>query len=336
MNAEFADAINDAINGTINLGFGIYDRIYQNNTDQVNRELQEKFFNQQYALANEQFDWNKKVAENNFNLQQQQFNYQKQLNQLQMDREDTAYQRAVTDLKNAGLSPLALTGGSQAQPLNAGTAPQMDVNGVNTAYGAKQDYYNRKREQANFERQMEFNQRQQHYNMILQNARLMQDVRSARYDNRIKAEEIRTKKFENDWYNEHGYRPHDVALVLSDFLKSDGMQKFLKSASELGETFAKGFADAIDKLVNILDPEVEPLDRDEIYSKLSKHEIDALESFEKETGVDITQLQPDELIRFADEFQKVLDDDPDSPFSEVSLKEKIKRSWHKLKSKFKR
>ena len=62
-------------------------------------------------------------------INQENINYQKQANALQMTREDNAYQRAVRDAQRAGLSPLAVlgTGGAQSQPL---TAPQLSQNPV--------------------------------------------------------------------------------------------------------------------------------------------------------------------------------------------------------------
>lgn len=62
-------------------------------------------------------------------INQENINYQKKVNALQMSREDNAYQRAVKDAQRAGLSPLAVigSGGASAQPL---TAPQLSHNPV--------------------------------------------------------------------------------------------------------------------------------------------------------------------------------------------------------------
>lgn len=56
-----------------------------------------------------QLDWSK-----------EQFNWQKQQWQTELDRQDTAYQRAVSDAMKAGLSPLAVSGGAAS---NAGMTP---------------------------------------------------------------------------------------------------------------------------------------------------------------------------------------------------------------------
>ena len=60
-------------------------------------------------------------------INQENINYQKKVNAMQMTREDNAYQRAVRDAQRAGLSPLAVlgTGGAANQPL---TAPQISQN----------------------------------------------------------------------------------------------------------------------------------------------------------------------------------------------------------------
>lgn len=62
----------------------------------------------------------------NYNQQSKQFEYQKELNKLQMQREDTQYQRTVNDMRQAGLSPLAMQGLNSSSPLTSAAAPQFD------------------------------------------------------------------------------------------------------------------------------------------------------------------------------------------------------------------
>lgn len=62
----------------------------------------------------------------NYNQQAKQFEYQKELNKLQMQREDTQYQRTVNDMRQAGLSPLAMQGLNSSTPLTSAVAPQFD------------------------------------------------------------------------------------------------------------------------------------------------------------------------------------------------------------------
>lgn len=68
----------------------------------------------------------------NFQQQKENLNYQQYLNTLRMKREDNAYQRAVADMKKAGLSPLGAVA-SSAGELSTGETPQIDISGVNEA-----------------------------------------------------------------------------------------------------------------------------------------------------------------------------------------------------------
>ena len=109
---------------------------------------------EQNKLAQDNLNLNEKVSQQNFDLQKEQFDYQKQLNQTVMEREDSAYQRQVEDLKQAGLSPLMVSGGASATPLTSATAPQQDISGINEAthnmMSAYNDIFNRKMSRLQF------------------------------------------------------------------------------------------------------------------------------------------------------------------------------------------
>lgn len=98
--------------------------------------------------SKKQQDLAAKTSQENFNLQQAQFEYQKDLNNTVMDREDNSMQRQVSDLKAAGISPLALTNGASATPLTSANAPLHDISGIQTALqnqlGAFNDIFNRR------------------------------------------------------------------------------------------------------------------------------------------------------------------------------------------------
>ena len=90
-----------------------------------------EIFGQEYGTLTDL--WNnftgktsKDIAEKNYNLQREQFDYQKQLNDLMMEREDTAYQRAVKDAQAAGLSASSVSGGAAAAGASSAPAPQIN------------------------------------------------------------------------------------------------------------------------------------------------------------------------------------------------------------------
>lgn len=61
---------------------------------------------------------NKQIAEQNLAFQQQNYEYQKALQQQIFEREDSAYERTANDMRNAGLSPLSMQGTNAAgQPI---------------------------------------------------------------------------------------------------------------------------------------------------------------------------------------------------------------------------
>lgn len=194
------------------------------------------------ALGYSNFRLNKEYAAKNFQLQQQAFNYQQQLNQLQMDREDNAFQRRVADLKRAGLSPLMATEGAQAGNLLSGNAPQMDLSGVNSStqglMNAKKDYAQRNLMQAQFKLQS-----------YLQIAQLSADLVGAMQEYQKNKLDLEYQQGLNNYVKEHGYRNLNWQSELITLLENL-LGKF--NFSNVGDSLADGLnlgKDRVNKMI---------------------------------------------------------------------------------------
>ncbi len=69
---------------------------------------------------------NKEIAEKNLAFLKEKYNYEKQLQERLFGREDTSYQRTVSDMKAAGLSPLMMSGINPAGSNVLTTTPHND------------------------------------------------------------------------------------------------------------------------------------------------------------------------------------------------------------------
>ncbi len=83
--------------------------------------------NKNYQAQKDANATNLAIANKNLDYQKQAFQYNKNLNSLQMQRQDTSYQRAVADAQKAGFSPLVAAGITpSAATVSTLTAPQMN------------------------------------------------------------------------------------------------------------------------------------------------------------------------------------------------------------------
>lgn len=133
--------------GTLASGLITY-AIHRHDSDETTPGTSAYYNKQALDMTQSNLALNEKTAQQNYDLSKEQFEYQKQLNELTMQREDTSYQRQIKDLQSAGLSPLMIGNGANASPLTSASAPQFDISGINTAVGnaigAYNDIYNRK------------------------------------------------------------------------------------------------------------------------------------------------------------------------------------------------
>lgn len=171
----------------------------------------------QADLAQSSLDLNKSTSEQNFNLQKEQFNYQQELNETIMQREDSAMQRQVADLKAAGLSPLMVSGGASATPLNSATAPQRDISGINQAIGnlmgAYNDIFNRK-----------MNRHQFMLNTVAQSAQLYTQIAESKLNQKKIKLENDILDLDYKYYKNHPERNLGLTQVLTN-LASGILQK---------------------------------------------------------------------------------------------------------------
>lgn len=161
--------------------------------------LQNKKDKESQSLAQDNLDLNKIVATQNYDLAKQQFEYQKDLNQTVMEREDNAMQRQIADLKAAGMSPLMASGGASATPLTSANAPQMDLSGVNTAMGnmlsAYNDIFNRRMTRQQFR-----------LNAVLQTADAYNKIAEAKLQRRYLGLQADYLDAELKYNKSHGFR----------------------------------------------------------------------------------------------------------------------------------
>lgn len=235
-----------AILSLVGLIAGIASNASQSSAQDKALETQEEGQNKSLELQKENLDFQKKVADRNFGLLENAYNQQQIENQITREREDTAFQRQVSDLQKAGLSPLMVSGGSPASALSVGSAPQYDATGISTATAglgsAINDLFKTKREKQEIKSALKAN-----IISALGNGPIntMNQYLGAR-EQKLRLGILQS---EFDYYSEHGYKPTSIQELFSDFLKgiSGGKVASPNLAYNLGDNLKEGVSNFIDE-----------------------------------------------------------------------------------------
>ena len=205
-------------------------------------EFANRQHSEQMDFASRQLNDNVSIANKNLEMQQNAFDYQKQLNSTQMEREDSAMQRLVEDYKRAGFSPLAAIGssGASSSPLSSGQAPQLDTTGINQASGqyaefarqysqlalaAKQDYMKNRSQLAEKHNSditaAKFTLRQMKNDMLYKNMSFANEMfntqvnyRNAKMQNQYLEEQFKYLQDKHKWESNNGFRGQTAGQVL--------------------------------------------------------------------------------------------------------------------------
>lgn len=209
---EWLSAIIGLIGLIGTIGAGVAQSTAQENANDIAEEGQ----NKQYELGLKNLEFQRETADKNFGLLERAYNEQRDYNQTVMNREDTAFQRQVEDLKKAGLSPLMVSGGSPATAITTGSAPQYDATGVGNAYAGLGNTINQlfrtKAEKAQIKGALKAN-------IISALGNAPTNMMNSYYQ--LQEQKLRTDilRAESNYYNEHGYRPSSFSELLSDLIK---------------------------------------------------------------------------------------------------------------------
>ena len=206
---------------------------------------------EQKHLLEDQMSLNEDIANKNYNLQQDQFNYQKELNQKVQDREDTAIQRAVADAQKAGLSPLAVTGGSSASPLTSANAPQMDLSGINTAFqnmiGAYNDMFTRRQQRQQFALQSS-----------VQSAQAYTQIKEALLQQKYLSLETKYLNEKLNWEKTHGFRDLDWKSELLNLIEKVFGNNSVDTVKPRLENVVEGANEKVADIKSVVDNYVNP------------------------------------------------------------------------------
>lgn len=183
---------------------------------------QEEYQNKQLELAQKNIDsvseMNKANLASQEKINQQNIDFSRELNNIQMQRADTAHSREFSDLLSAGISPYASMSGSPVGSLSAPVlnAPQNDIAGVSSSLGNMVSAIGNQASLAAENRQQSLNyalgllsfvqgesklkhQKDYDNNMVeIAKKRLLLDENASSYDNAFKEAQTRRANVESD------------------------------------------------------------------------------------------------------------------------------------------
>lgn len=198
----------------------------QQEAERANKEAEKLAQNQLSSTEQmnaENIQLQKDLNAENLAFQREQFEYQKQLNALTQQREDTAFQRQVADLSAAGLSPLAVVGGSPASALSStsfsgnSTAPQNNLSALASAFESSIKAKDMKSTISQFFGNLKSSMTQSNLQNIATTQKMF-------LENKIAVENLKIAKQEAQWMSEHGYRGENfeqvIMRIIQDYVKN--------------------------------------------------------------------------------------------------------------------
>lgn len=213
----------------------------------------------------------------NLGLQKKQFDYQRDLNNLTMQREDNAIQRRMEDLSKAGLNPyLAGSSGASASSFSSGQAPQL-LSGV---FGEAENRFIKKKQQ---KKDFEY--------IDNQIDKMSSEVQNIQEQNRVIQEQQEKYRLENEilkkqmkQYEDSGFYPtspfgklyFDILnagrafpeMPLTRKILNFGLQEQLNTLGETVNQLSTEIDDSVGRNVTEIKNKVNPVSKD--YKESSK------------------------------------------------------------------
>ena len=198
---------------------------------------------QQNQIAKDNYNLNAQIAQDNLQFQKDNLDYQKALQQQIFAREDTSYQRTVNDMRQAGLSPLSMSGTNTAGSVISTSAPQRQsqdatnrINALNNSFNAVASSINTVNSVVNSQKQNQLLQTEIDSNNIDNATRRLKnlsEIRNVLVDIGLKGKQLATydRLFEDSLLNSASNR--SLQSSQSDLNKSSAeLNKSLKQEKD--------------------------------------------------------------------------------------------------------